>query len=577
MNPIEIIKEKINFVDLVGNYTKLKRTGNSYIGLCPFHEEKTPSFSINPDKKLFHCFGCGKGGDIINFIMEIENLSFKEAMEFLSSKYNIKLPKFNAGKSSLEQDIIKLNNLLTDYYHNTLLSPKGKKPLDYLLSRGFSMETIKEFNIGYSPDNFNELSEILKEYGFPPAILQRSGNFYPKNNRFYPFFQDRIMIPIKTHSGKIVAFGGRTYKNEKPKYKNSPETIVYKKRNQLFGLDLAKKHISEKNELILVEGYFDMISLYEKGITNVVASLGTSLTMEQINLMKRFADKVIIFYDFDTAGITAIKRAFPLFIEAGVFVEIFNGEKGFDPDDLIKKIGKEGFELKLKNNINPVYFFIGQKKITDPVEKKKILDKIIPSFSKVDDRILLEPYLKEISTLLDIDLQYLIDLMNKYKFSDNNDNNKTIFTEDKIKLYEKIIISFLFNLPSKQMIKYKPYFEEKFLNILKYGKIVNSIITLKLSDYSNFDEKLKLFLTDQEYSFLYSIIYNNIKEYSEGEFTSAINELKLKYYENKLKDINQKIKEEISNKKDKMVETLLIEKNTIIKEIDNIAINNNIE
>jgi DNA primase len=577
MNPVEIIKEKINFVDLVGNYTKLKKAGNSYIGLCPFHEEKTPSFSINPDKKLFHCFGCGKGGDIINFIMEIENLSFKEAIEFLSEKYNIKLPKFNAGKSSLEQDIIKLNNLLTDYYHNSLFSPKGEKPLEYLLSRGFNKETIKEFKIGYSPDNFNELSELLKEYDFPPAILQRSGNFYPKNNRFYPFFKDRIMIPIKTHSGKIVAFGGRTYKDKKPKYKNSPETIVYKKRAQLFGLEIAKKYISEKNELILVEGYFDMISLFQHGITNVVASLGTSLTMEQINLMKRFADKVIIFYDFDSAGITAIKRAFPMFMEAGVFVEVFNGEKGLDPDDLIKEIGKDGFETKLKNNINPVYFFIGQKKITDSVEKKKILDKIIPSFSKVDDRILLEPYLKEISTLLDIDLQYLLDLMNKYKFADKEGGDKQLFTEEKIKLYEKIIISFLFNLPSKHISKYKPYFEEKILNILKYRKIVNSIISLKLSDYSNFDEKLKLFLTEQEYSFLYSIIYNNIKEYSENDFISAINELKLKYFENKLKNINKEIKESITNNQEKILETLLIEKNTIIKEMDNLSINNNIE
>jgi DNA primase len=264
-------------------------------------------------------------------------------------------------------------------------------------------------------------------------------------------------------------------------------------------------------------------------------------------------------------------------MEAGVFVEVFNGEKGLDPDDLIKEIGKDGFETKLKNNINPVYFFIGQKKITDSVEKKKILNKIIPSFSKVDDRILLEPYLKEISTLLDIDLQYLLDLMNKYKFADKEGGDKQLFTEEKIKLYEKIIISFLFNLPSKHISKYKPYFEEKILNILKYRKIVNSIISLKLSDYSNFDEKLKLFLTEQEYSFLYSIIYNNIKEYSENDFISAINELKLKYFENKLKNINKEIKESITNNQEKILETLLIEKNTIIKEMDNLSINNNIE
>ncbi len=574
MNPVEIIKEKINFVDLVSNYTKLKKAGNNYVGLCPFHEEKTPSFSVDPDKKLFHCFGCGKGGDIINFVMEIENLGFKEAIEFLSRKYNIAIPRFDRKTSTLEQDIIKLNSVLADYYHKILFSNEGKESYEYLKNRGFTDESIKEFKLGYSPQNYEKTVEFLKNLNFPPAVLQRSGNFYIKNNRIFPFFKDRIMIPIKTHSGKVVAFGGRTYKDENPKYKNSPETIVYKKRNQLFGLDMAKKHISLRNELILVEGYFDMISLYQKGIKNVVASLGTSLTMEQIILMKRFADKVIIFYDFDNAGIIAIKRALPMFLQAGVFVEVFNGEKGLDPDDYIRKHGKDKFEKQLNETINPVYFFVGKKRIDDSRQKKKILDNIIPAIAKVEDRILLEPYMKEISVLLDIDLQYLIDLMNNYKNRDLKENKKAVFAEDKIKLYEKIIISFLFNSSSDKIKKYKSYLDEKFLNLLQYKRIVNSIISLKISEASEFDEKLKLLLTDKEYSVLYTIIYNNIKEYSDNEFIAALNELKLEYFENELKKINKKIKETLEKKDENSIENLIMEKNIIVKQMDNISLNN---
>jgi len=574
MNIVETLKQKIDFIDLVSNYTKLTKKGKNFMGLCPFHEEKTPSFSVDPERQLYHCFGCEKGGDMISFIMEVENLSFNEAIDFLSKKYNLKLPRYSKKTSKMENEILKLNKQICEYYHKVLNTERGKKALDHLKTRGINEEIINEFKIGYSiPLSESEvLRNIIKKT--PTGILQRSGNFIIKdNNKIYSRFNNRVMIPIINLSGKILGFGGRALNEEQPKYINSPQTPLYKKSFELFGLNLSKNYIREEEEAILVEGYFDMISLYKYGIKNVVASLGTSLTRNQVFLLKKFTDKVVIFYDFDDAGINAIKRSFSHFIDANIFVEVFNGEKGLDPEDFINKHGENYFKNKKKKSINPVYFYIGSKKIIDPVKKRKKLNDLFSILSKTDDPIFLDEYLKKVSTLFDIDLQRLKDIFSREKKKFNKFDNRDRKIKDlktDIELFEKIIISFMFKAPPSTLKNYSYYLKEIYFPIFKYPNLIRTILKLKYSS-DNFEKQIKEFLPKEELNFLYSLIFKGKKDYTENDFIASLKELKIKYLKNKLKEINNQLEENFSNH-DKIKE-LLNKKISILNQIDNIPNN----
>ncbi len=566
MSSVDIIKEKIDFIEVVSKYTNLKKSGRGFVGLCPFHNEKTPSFHVDPDKKLFHCFGCGKGGDLINFIMEIENLSFGEAIEYLAKEYNIKLPEKKFKGSKIESDIYKLNKELYDAYNKLLFSETGKIAYKYLKEkRGFSDETINEFGLGYSPENIIKiLKDELKKY--PLTVLIRSGNFINQGNTLIPFMKNRITIPIMSVSDRVLGFGGRTLGDDTPKYKNSPDTPVYKKRSTLFGLNITKKYIREEGFAILVEGYFDLISIYQHGIRNAVASLGTSLTREQAFTLKKFTDKVVIFYDFDTAGINAIKRSIPILFEAGIYVEIFKGKKGMDPDDFIRELGVDEFRKSLSGAINPVSFYLGKNKIKDPVKKKKALEGISEILLKVDDPIFLDSYINEVSYLLEISSQYIRDTIAKKRKKTVNSSEEKINPELEIELFEKIIINYIYNNSYETL---KPYFseiKEEYFDHFKYPKIILSLMRAKERDGESFEESLNNFLSENEQRVLYFLLFDKEEIFSEHDFISAISELRSKYLTTKIKNINKALKEKAGNEEE--LKKLLSEKIRLGKILD---------
>ncbi len=345
---IQQIRDNNDIESVIGSYIDLKRRGKNLVGLCPFHNEKTPSFTVYPETASYYCFGCGAGGEVINFIRNIENLDFVESVKLLADRAGLKLPEtdsYDDAIAKLRRRIYEANREAARFFHETLFTDKGKQQLDYLLGRGVSPKMIKHFGLGAAPDDWHALAEHLKNKGFNrdelvAANLLRSSE---KNGKryYYDAFRAKVMYPVIDLRGNVVAFGGRVLDNSKPKYINTSDTLVYKKSNELFALNFAKNGNDRK--LILCEGYMDVIALHQAGYENAVAGLGTALTPEQVSLISRYADEVALCYDSDEAGQKAVRAAMTLFSKTGVKVKVIRLEGGKDPDEIIKTHGKERF------------------------------------------------------------------------------------------------------------------------------------------------------------------------------------------------------------------------------------------
>ncbi len=354
---IQQIRDHNDIESVIGSYIDLKRRGKNLVGLCPFHNEKTPSFTVYPDTASYYCFGCGAGGEVINFIRNIENLDFIESVKLLADRAGLKLPEtdsYDDAIAKLRRRIYEANREAARFYHETLFTEKGKAQLDYLLGRGVSPKMIKHFGLGAAPDDWHALAEHLKNKGFNrdelvAANLLRSSE---KNGKryYYDAFRNKVMYPVIDLRGNVVAFGGRVLDNSKPKYINTSDTLVYKKSNELFALNFAKNGNDRK--LILCEGYMDVIALHQSGFENAVAGLGTALTPEQVSLISRYADEVALCYDSDEAGQKAVRAAMTLFSKTGVKVKVIRLEGGKDPDEIIKTHGRERFEKLLNKADN---------------------------------------------------------------------------------------------------------------------------------------------------------------------------------------------------------------------------------
>lgn len=351
---IEEVRRRNDIVDVISEYVNLKRAGKNYKALCPFHSEKTPSFIVSPDKQIFHCFGCGAGGDVIGFIMKIEKTSFHDAVLRLAERVGISLKELDPASLTREarerERLYKLNELATNFFESKLWSEEGSEALSYLRRRGLEIFTIKTFRIGYSPILGDALTSFMVSKGFYPEELSRAGlaTIY-LDGRCFDKFRGRIMFPICDERGRIVGFGGRSLEGEEPKYLNSPETLVFSKKRVLFGLDKALSYAKSTGSLVLVEGYMDMIKLFQAGIRNVVASLGTSLTEAQANLIARLVDKVFIAYDADVAGESATVRGVSLLVNKGLAVKVVEIPHGKDPDEFVTQYGGEAFSSLLEN------------------------------------------------------------------------------------------------------------------------------------------------------------------------------------------------------------------------------------
>lgn len=362
-NVLDEIRDRADIVDLIGEYVDLKRSGSNYMGLCPFHSEKTPSFSVSPSKGIFKCFGCGVGGDVITFVMKRENLSFPEAVEFLADKYSVRLEVYKDENKEARDKKDRLYEINREAGLHFLKNYQASQKTQlYLKNRMLNDKTIRSYGIGYSKDSWTDLYDHLTKLGYKEEeLLELNLISKSKNGNYIDRFRDRVMFPIINRNNRIIGFGARAFGDEKPKYLNSRETPIFHKGNNVFNMNIISRE-STRERIILVEGYMDVISLYNSGINYSVASLGTSLTIDQANIIKKMAKDIYICYDSDNAGINATSRAIDIFLEASVKPKIIELEGGLDPDDFIKKYGMEGFENKIKSAISYIEFKIKKLK-----------------------------------------------------------------------------------------------------------------------------------------------------------------------------------------------------------------------
>ena len=349
---IEEVRSKNDIVDVVSQYVRLTKKGKSYFGLCPFHNEKTPSFSVTPGKQMYYCFGCGAGGNVFNFIMEYENYTFGEALKHLADRAGVELPKIEYSrevrqKAQEKAELLEINKQAAQYFYYQLRTEKGQTGLDYLKNRGLSEETMRKFGLGYSDRAGGGLYRYLKAKGYPDDRLRESGLFnVDERHGMYDKFWNRVIFPIMDVNNRVIGFGGRVMGDAKPKYLNSPETKIFDKSRNLYGLNIART--TRKKYLILCEGYMDVISMHQAGFTNAVASLGTALTSGHASLLKRYTQEVLLLYDSDEAGIRAALRGIPILREAGVNSRVVSLKPYKDPDEFIRNMGPEAFEQRLE-------------------------------------------------------------------------------------------------------------------------------------------------------------------------------------------------------------------------------------
>lgn len=355
---LQELRLKTDVVDLISSYVSLKKRGNTYVGLCPFHNEKTPSFTVYENTQSFYCFGCGAGGDGVSFMRKIENLDYIDAVKVLAQRAGMQMPDegYDDSLSKKRRVILQINRETARFYHNYMMSERGKVGLQYFLNRGLSQKTIRHFGLGYAPNNWDELFKHLKSKGYNVSDMLTAGVVRKGEKGYYDYFRNRVMTPIIDVRGNFIAFGGRVLDDSKPKYINTSDTLVYKKTNEVFGLNYAKD--SGKDSLILCEGYMDVIAMHQAGFTNAVAGCGTALTNEQVRLLSRYAKEIILVYDNDEAGQKALNKAISLFDQVDVKISIPTLSGGKDPDEIIKNLGRARFADMLENSSNEVEFAI---------------------------------------------------------------------------------------------------------------------------------------------------------------------------------------------------------------------------
>lgn len=462
---INEVRQNNDIVDIISQYVHLKRSGRNFFGLCPFHNEKSPSFSVSPDKQIFHCFGCGVGGNVYTFLSKIEGINFVEAVQLLAERANIQLPTLqNNGDQILEElkaKVYKVNEFATEFYHKNLYQTQAKIAQEYVKKRQLNNETLNSYKIGFS-GKFDELFQELKKQGFQEKEILESG-LVNKNERgqFIDRYRNRLMFPIMDVRSRVIAFGGRVLDDSKPKYINSPENIVYSKGRHLFGLNVAKKGDTKK--IIIVEGYMDVISLHQRGVTNVVAALGTALTEQQARLLRNSSEQIILSFDSDEAGLQAKLRALEILQNMGCDIRILQIEGAKDPDEYILKYGNARFGKLVEKALSVVEFKV--KLLKQNLNLENVKDKIIflnevsKLIAKENNKIEREIYIDSIAKSYNISEQSIYAEVNKLIYKENKSDKvlekaKPVITHkkidenqisDDIKKRENTVISILLN------------------------------------------------------------------------------------------------------------------------------------
>ena len=572
----EEIRSANDIVDVVSQYVTLKRSGRNFFGLCPFHKEKSPSFSVSPDRQYFHCFGCHKGGDVFTFISEIERISFKEALEFLAERARIELPvsqnsEFNKNQY-LKDKMYKINAETAIFYHERLYKPLAKIAQEYVKQRKLDNKTLKAFKIGYSGE-YNELYKNLKAKGFKDEEILATGLVNKNNNGEYiDRFRKRLMFPIMDVSGRVVAFGGRKLENNEKlaKYINSNENLIYSKKKHLFAMNLAKQSTSKK--IILVEGYMDAISLYQRGFDNVVASLGTALTEEQGRLLRKYCEQVILSYDSDGAGQEAIMRGLSILENQGCDARVLQMDGAKDPDEYVIKYGSGRFKLLIDNAISLVEFKIKMIKnkynIENSSDKIRFLKEITKILSEVENKIEREIYIEKISENYNISKEAIYAEVNKEVYDVKSSekillrpiakkekqteiNPITIKRENMViyllinyfkESYESIVTNIS---PDDFKLEQNKFIFEKILNSTaeESEKIVQSLANIEDSEIQSHISEI--LVTDYEISSVDKCIEDVVNTYNKERLTNRKNEI-VKQLEN-ISDSTSEKKSELEN------------------------------
>lgn len=418
---IEEVRSRNDIVSVISEYVKLQRKGSSYFGLCPFHNEKSPSFSVSPDKQMYYCFGCGAGGNVFTFIQEYENYSFPEAMKFLAERAGITLPEKEYSQEErraqdLRTRILNVNKMAAKYYYYQLRTENGRQAMEYLKNRRLSDETIRSFGLGYSNKYSNDLYLYLKKQGVSDELLRESGLMnVDERNGMYDKFWNRVIFPIMDVNNRVIGFGGRVMGDGKPKYLNSPETAVFDKSRNLYGLNVART--ARKKSMLVCEGYMDVISMHQAGFKNSVASLGTALTTQHASLLKRYTDEVILTYDSDGAGIKAALRAIPMLKAAGISTRVLHMNPYKDPDEFIKTLGPEAFQERMDQAENSFLFEISILErdfdMHDPEGKTGFYQAAARKLMEFDQELERENYIQAVAERYQISFDSLRKMVNR--------------------------------------------------------------------------------------------------------------------------------------------------------------------
>ena len=581
---IEEVRQNNDIVDVISQYVHLTRKGRNYFGLCPFHNEKSPSFSVSPDRQIFHCFGCGVGGNVYTFLMKIEGISFLEALETLAERANIQLPKLennaDSYKEQLKAKVYKVNEFTAEFYHQNLYKPTAKIAQEYVKKRRLNQETLEAYRIGFS-GRFDELYKALKKQGFEDKEILESGLVNKNDNGTYiDRYRNRLMFPICDVRGKVIAFGGRVLDDSKPKYINSPENIVYSKGRHLFGLNVAKKYAEKK--LLIVEGYMDVISLHQRGIRNVVGALGTALTEQQGWLLRKSTEQIILGFDADGAGQTAIERSIEILQKMGCDMRVLQIEGAKDPDEYIVKYGEARFQLAIENAISIVEFKVKKLKQTLNLEntgdKIKFLNKTAQILAQVESKLEREIYIENIAKGYNISKEAIYAEVNKLIYSNvksekilqnskpeikhhKEEQNKEQINEELVKR-ENTIIALLLDLNIQVFNKIKEKIRpEDFKNQLNQ-KIAEQLYNELEKDDANVNKIIDTL--DEQCQNHITMVMATDYEFENSE--KAVEDLLSKYKKDRLNDRKKEILKQLESVQDEE------EKRKLGKELNDIVI-----
>ena len=588
---IEEVRQNNDIVDIISQYVHLTRKGRNYFGLCPFHSEKSPSFSVSPDRQIFHCFGCGVGGNVYTFLMKIEGITFKEALEQLAERANIQLPKLennaDTSREELKAKVYKVNEFTAEFYHQNLYKPTSKIGQEYVKKRKMNKETLEAYRIGFS-GKFDELYKALKAQGFGEKEILESGLVNKNDNGTYiDRYRNRLMFPICDARGKVIAFGGRILDDSKikdpkfpqPKYINSPENVVYSKGRHLFGLNVAKKDSAKK--LLIVEGYMDVISLHQRGVTNVVGALGTALTEQQGWLLRKSTEQVILGFDADGAGQTAIARSMEILQKMGCDMRVLQIEGAKDPDEYIVKFGEGRFRLAMDNAISLVEFKVKNLKkdlnLENTGDKIKFLNEIAKILSKVENTMEREIYIEKIAQGYNISKEAIYAEVNKLIYNNTKEDkvlqsreikpvrenikNTTEIDED-LKRRENTIIAILLDSNANMFAKIKEQIKPEDFKDSVNRKIAEQLYKELEKEDCNINRLIDSF--DEETQNHITMVMAT--DYEIENIDKAVDDILKKYEKEKLDNRKQEILKQLEIEED------VDKKKELGKELSNIII-----